>query len=439
MKLASCLIFSAVGSAVAMPRLLSTENAEVIEGEYVVTLKSGRSKAACSKMASSFNSMGEFSIGKTFKGFSAKLSPEQLVKVLASPDVDMVSPNVKVYATGIIGGRTFKLNAPNVTSTKSKISCADTQADGYSWGQARVTSETVAELENGYQHDASWGAGVDFYVIDTGTLCSHEDFAGRSCECGPNFSKFIGAPDMTGGCDDGNGHGTFCSSIAAGNVYGVAKGANIIGVKSLGDLGSGSLNGIVDGFNWIAEAAAASGNPSVASVSLGTQGTNALVDAAANALAEVVMTAIAAGNAGQTPEFADTCTGSSPGAAEKPITVGSSAIDDTRSFFSNYGACNDIYAPGSDITGAFSTKPGSDGVYPTDQYITGSGTSMATPHVAGALAAMLGDDLSLTPEALKAKILGDSLTDKIDHVCDLATTGSDLCELTPNQLLHIAC
>ena len=124
-----------------------------------------------------------------------------------------------------------------------------------------------------------------------------------------------------------------------------------------------------------------------------------------------------------------------------PIDRRSHTLPPRRPLQANYGPCNDIYAPGSDITGAFSTKPSrnSDGEYKTDLYVTGSGTSMATPHVAGAMAAMLGNDLSLTPEALKAKILGDSLADKIDDVCALATTKSDLCELTPNQLLHIAC
>lgn len=93
---------------------------------------------------------------------------------------------------------------------------------------------------------------------------------------------------------------------------------------------------------------------------------------------------------------------------------------------------------GSDITGAFSSRPNGD-VYDTDLYITGSGTSMATPHVAGVLVAQLGDNTALAPAALKAKILGDSLTDVIDPICEQAGTGSALCELTPNNLLHVEC
>jgi len=427
------LLLALAGTAAAAPVLLKASQNEVIDGEYIIKLKSNVDKSAASTMAKNFYARNTFRIGRSFAGFSARLSPEELAVILADPSVDMVSPNVKVYATGIVNGKQFEgLRMPNATfHKKSAASCPDTQQAGsYSWGQARITSDTPEGLlTGGYQHDAAWGAGVDLYVIDTGTLCSHEEFAGRSCECGPDYSAFIPGR-AEDGCADGNGHGTFCSSIAAGNVYGVAKNANLIGVKALGNAGSGTLNGIVDSFNWVAEQAAARGNPAVASVSLGTQGTNDLVDAAANALAEVAQTAIAAGNSGSDPRFGETCTGSSPAAAELPVTVGSSTDQDERSEFSNYGKCNDVYAPGSDITGAYA--PGDSA------YITGSGTSMATPHVAGVMASMLSLDTSMSPEALKAQVLSESLVDLVDHACS-GTQDNDDCRATPNNLAHISC
>jgi cerevisin len=342
MKLTTATLLGLVGAASAGSLLQSADIAS--PGSYVIKLKSSADKASLAKVASAFNAEKKYTIGRSFKGFAASLTAEQLEEVLANDAVDIVSPNVRVYTTGILDAKIF--NAPNVTAKAvAQNGCPDSQTGvdtvDLSWGQARVTSPSL----DTYLHDAAWGTGVDVYVTDTGTLCAHAEFNGRTCTCGPDFSGFIGGPDMTGGCADGNGHGTFCSSIAAGNVYGIAKSANIIGVKVMGDAGAGSLNSIVDGFNWVAEQAAATGKPSVCSVSLGTQGTNALVDAAANALAEVAPTAIAAGNSGNMIDrLANTCTGSSPGAAEIPITVGSSDIVDARSYFSNYGPCNDVFA-----------------------------------------------------------------------------------------------
>jgi cerevisin len=431
MKLAILSLLAA--SAMAATLLKSTDIA--VEGDYIVKMKETKNAAdSCAKMATKYSARSTYRIGKSFKGFHARLTADELAEVLASDDVDMVSPNVRTYVSGIIDGKVF--TTPNVTARApvSSRACPDSQSGqdtvDLSWGQARVSSPTL----DTYVHDATWGEGVDIYVTDTGSLCAHEEFAGRDCTCGPDFSGFIGAPDPTGGCADGNGHETFCSSIAAGNVFGIAKSAHVIGVKCMGDSGAGSLNGIVDSFNYAAEAAELSGRPSVVSVSLGTQGTNVLVDAAANAMAEVAMPAIAAGNSGQSvARLANTCTGSSPGAAEKPITVGSMDINDDRSYFSNYGPCLDVFAPGSAITGAYSGRN-----LPTDQYITSSGTSMATPHVAGLMAAILSVEGNMLPADLKATVIGNTTAGALDLICAEANgdAGTEQCEESPNLLLH---
>ena len=181
-----------------------------------------------------------------------------------------------------------------------------------------------------------------------------------------------------GGGDGGDrqGHGTHVAGTVGADSYGVAPGADLIGVKVLGDDGSGSYDDVIAGIEWVAENSA---DNAVANLSLGGPASQA-VDDAVNALAESgVFVAVAAGNEGQD-------TGNvSPGGAEGVVAVGASDQNDAVASFSNHGPAVDIYAPG---VGVESTIPGGG----TDSY---SGTSMASPHVAGAAAlykSSLGDD-----------------------------------------------
>ena len=233
-----------------------------------------------------------------------------------------------------------------------------------------------------YEYDTHGGEGVDVYVIDTGIHIHHKEFEGRA-----SWGKTIPANDVD---EDNNGHGTHCAGTIASRKYGVAKSANVIAVKVLGSNGSGSMSDVVSGVIFAAESAAekaklaaaelkATGKTkhkgSVANMSLGGGKSRALDDAVNRAVDTGLHFAVAAGN-----DNRDACS-YSPAAAEKAVTVGASTLGDERAYFSNFGPCVDVFAPGLNI---LSTWIGSD-----DSINTISGTSMASPHTAGILAYLL--------------------------------------------------
>ncbi|ODV79117.1 vacuolar protease B [Suhomyces tanzawaensis NRRL Y-17324] len=253
---------------------------------------------------------------------------------------------------------------------------------GAPWGLARVSHRQPLSLNsfNQYLHDTEGGKGVTAYVIDTGINVDHVEFAGRA--------KW-GSTIPTGDADiDGNGHGTHCAGTIASDSYGVAKKAEVVAVKVLRSNGSGSMSDVVKGVEFAAKShleAAKNGKKgfkgSTANMSLGGGKSPALdqvVDAAVNA---GIHFAVAAGNENQ-----DACN-TSPASSEKAITVGASTISDARAYFSNYGKCVDIFGPGLNI---LSTYIGSE-----TATATLSGTSMASPHIAG----LLSYYLSLQPGA----------------------------------------
>ena len=274
------------------------------------------------------------------------------------------------------------------------------------WGLARISHRDGLSFGtfNKYLYTAEGGEGVDVYIIDTGTNVDHVDFEGRA-----SWGKTIPTGDED---KDGNGHGTHCSGTVAGKKYGVAKKANIKAVKVLRSNGSGSMSDVVKGVEYAAEShmeaieAAKKGKGkkgfkgSAANMSLGG-GKSVLLDKAVNAAVQVgIHFAVAAGN-----DNADSCN-YSPAAAANAVTVGASTLADERAYFSNYGKCNDIFAPGLNI---LSTWIGSK--YAVN---TISGTSMASPHIAGLLAYMLSLQPSkdsayavadITPKKLKANLI----------------------------------
>ena len=281
------------------------------------------------------------------------------------------------------------------------------------WGLARLAHRKALTFTtfNKYYYSADGGEGVDVYIIDTGTNINHVDFEGRA-----SWGKTIPQGDAD---EDGNGHGTHCSGTVAGKKYGVAKKANIKAVKVLRSNGSGSMSDVVKGVEFAAEShseqveAAKKGKKkgfkgSAANMSLGG-GKSDILDQAVNAAVDAgIHFAVAAGNDNQ-----DSCN-YSPAAAEKAVTVGASTLADERAYFSNYGPCNDIFAPGLNIP---STWIGTN-----TSINTISGTSMASPHIAGLLAYML----SLSPSSDSDFAVADSLTPKKlkGHVIDIATEGA---------------
>lgn len=281
------------------------------------------------------------------------------------------------------------------------------------WGLARISHRDSLSFGtfNKYLYSADGGEGVDVYVIDTGTNVEHVDFEDRAY-----WGKTIPANDED---VDGNGHGTHCSGTIAGKKYGVAKKANVYAVKVLRSNGSGSMSDVVKGVEWAAvshtkkvEAAKNKKGKkgfkgSAANMSLGG-GKSVTLDLAVNAAVDAgIHFAVAAGN-----DNTDSCN-YSPAAAAKAVTVGASTFADERAYFSNYGKCNDIFAPGLNIQ---STWIGSK--HATN---TISGTSMASPHIAGLLAYFL----SMQPSKDSAYAVADITPKKLkENLIAIATEGS---------------
>lgn len=292
------------------------------------------------------------------------------------------------------------------------------------WGLARVSHRNPLSFGtfNKYLYSEDGGEGVDAYVIDTGTNTEHLDFEGRA-----HWGKTIPSGDADA---DGNGHGTHCSGTIAGKKYGVAKKANVYAVKVLRSNGSGTMADVIAGVDYAATAhldqvkAAKNGSRkgfkgSVANMSLGGSKVK-MLDEAVNAAVDAGMHfAVAAGN-----DNADACS-YSPAAAQNAVTVGASAIDDSRAYFSNYGKCTDIFAPGLSIQ---STWIGSKTAVNTI-----SGTSMASPHICGLLAYYLSLQPSADSEYSVAPITPKELKSQLISIATLDAL-SDIPSDTPNKL-----
>ena len=311
-----------------------------------------------------------------------------------------------------------------VPTTEEEPTCDGDLEKAAPWGLARISHRKKLGFGtyNKYLYASDGGEGVDAYVIDTGTNINHVDFEGRA-----SWGKTIPSGDAD---EDGNGHGTHCSGTVAGKKYGVAKKAKVYAVKVLRSNGSGTMADVVAGVEWAAKAhiesvkQAKAGKRkgfkgSVANMSLGGGKTKALDDTVNAAVSVGIHFAVAAGN-----DNADACK-YSPAAADLAVTVGASAIDDSRAYFSNWGKCTDIFAPGLSI---LSTWIGSNTATNTI-----SGTSMASPHICGLLAYYLSlqpasdSDYSLaeiTPEKMKSNLLKIATEDAL----------SDLPAGTPNLL-----
>jgi len=281
------------------------------------------------------------------------------------------------------------------------------------WGLDRV-DQPLLPLDNRFQYPDSGGQDVTVYVVDTGLRSTHSDFAGRVSP-GQNFVStggflFGGGSIDPADTEDCNGHGTHVAGTAVGTTWGVAKQANIAPVRVLGCNGSGSNSGVIAGVDWVA------GNhrkPAVANLSLGGTNSTALDTAVRNAINAGVTMVVAAGN-----DNVNACNGS-PNRVAEALTVGATTREDRRSSFSNYGACVDLFAPGSDITSAW---------YQSDtQTASLNGTSMAAPHAAGAAALYLAANPSASPSAVNLALVNDAVTGVIGNA------GSQ----SPNRLLQI--
>ncbi|HSM34936.1 MAG TPA: S8 family peptidase [Longimicrobiales bacterium] len=228
------------------------------------------------------------------------------------------------------------------------------------WGLDRI-DQRGADLDGVYGYDLS-GAGVTAYVVDTGIRTTHQEFAGRAR---PGFDAF------GGDAGDCNGHGTHVAGTIGGTTYGVAKDVDLVAVRVLDCAGSGTIAGVIAGLDWIL----AGGELGVVNMSLGSSGSQPFDEAVASLSSAGFTVVVAAGNSST-----DAC-GMSPARAPSAVTVGATDVTDSRATFSNYGDCVDLFAPGVNVLSAHHAADDASAVL--------NGTSMASPHAAGAAALLM--------------------------------------------------
>jgi subtilisin family serine protease len=334
---------------------------------------------------------------KHFKGYAATLNSDALAAVRASSAVKYVETDSR-----------FHTQAP--VKAIGNDSCV-LQKEA-TWGLVRTVDHDL-KIDGKYVYHSNAGENVKAYVIDTGVLLTHVEFEGRA-------TWGFDAIDDPSPKTDLNGHGTHCAGIIAAKTWGVAKDASIVAVRVLDADGSGPLTSIIKGIEWVEKDAGAHSHASVASMSLGGLVSAASNDAVAALWRSGVPVMVAAGNDGEVPILSDACY-HSPASEAVVVTVGSSNNKDERSYFSNVGTCVDIFAPGSAITSCW--------IGSNDATNTISGTSMATPFVAGVAAKYLTAHPSTTPDQLKTHLLSSATFDKL----------TDIKEGSPNKLLFADC
>ena len=357
-----------------------------IDGQYIVVLHAdmasmaGESRRAARvpqvarDLASRHGAQVVRSYEHALRGFVARADDAALARLLADPRVEYVEEDGLVEASATQSGAT--------------------------WGIDRVDQRNLP-LSGTYTYDTT-AAGVHAYIIDTGVLETHGQFSGRM---GNGYTAISDGRGTT----DCNGHGTHVAGTVGGSTHGVAKGVTIHPVRVLGCTGSGTNSGVIAGMDWVT---ANHVKPAVANMSLGGGASTSTDSAVARMTSAGVTVAVAAGN-----DNANACN-YSPARAASAITVGSTTSTDARSSFSNFGSCLDIFAPGSSITSAWHTSASATN--------TISGTSMASPHVAGAAALYLAVNPTATPSQVASALVNSSTANKV------TSPGTS----SPNSLLY---
>ena len=330
-----------------------------LKDRYIVVLQDSADSAEVAKEhGNRYGVEDRLVYGSALEGYAGKVPPGQLEKIRSDPRVKYVEPD----------GLATKF----VTQTSA------------TWGLDRI-DQRWRPLSGTYTYEQT-GAGVTAYVIDTGIRITHSEFDGLSANRASLGAEFV---DDSATADDCDGHGTHVAGTIGGSTWGVAKGVNLVAVRVLDCTGSGAWSWVISGINWVTEQHD-SGEAAVANMSLGGGAIQSVDDAVAASIADGVTYSVSAGNSNR-----DAC-GYSPARTFDALTIGSTTSSDARSSFSNYGSCVDWFAPGSSITSA-NMNGGS---------LTLSGTSMSSPHTAGAAALWLQGHLTDTPDQVRSALAG---------------------------------
>jgi subtilisin family serine protease len=366
----------AAGNSPTAP-VVGVESANAIQGRYIVVFRPGTAGNEVNKAAQRAHGLGGeiyYTYDAALVGFAASL-PEPALKGLVH------NPNVEY------------IEADQVVSL-------DTTQSPATWGIDRIDQSNLP-LSNSYTYNFT-GAGVTAYIIDTGIRFSHNEFGGRAVS-GYDFV------DNDSDASDCNGHGTHVAGTVGGATYGVAKAVSLVAVRVLNCSGSGTTSGVIAGINWVTTQHTT--GKAVANMSLSGAVSTSLDTAVKNSIADGVVYAVAAANNNR-----DACK-FSPARVPEAITVGATTSTDARASYSNYGKCLDLFAPGSSITSAWYTGDSATN--------TISGTSMASPHVAG-VAALYLEGHSGTAQEVRDAIVGAATSGVVSN----AGRGS------PNLLLY---
>ena len=368
----------AAGAQPASPPQPAAErfSSEPIPGRYIVVFHDSVANPAAeaATLARSHAGQLHFTYTRALKGFAATLPDAAVARLRSNPAVAFVEQDQTV---------TLQQNLQQ-----------EAQA---TWGLDRI-DQVDLPLDTIYSYGAT-GLNVTAFIIDTGIRADHVEFTGRV------LAGYTAIGDGRG-TSDCNGHGTHVSGTVGGTAWGVAKQVALVPVRVLDCRGSGSFSGVIAGVDWVA---ANPRRPAVANMSLGGGLSSSVNAAVAGAVASGVTMVVAAGNSN-----ADACQ-SSPASEPSALTVGATTSSDARASYSNYGPCLDLFAPGSSITSAWYTSPTATN--------TISGTSMASPHVAGAAALVLQSNPDASPAAIGSFLTGHATA---NHVSSPGTGSPNL-------------